>query len=283
MKFYLSGLGNMYSNLKHIEKAIITADEVGFDGAVMPDHYMWGAMVGHRFPNPYQTLDTWVTFTYLMGKTKNIKMGTLVTPIPFRPPSQLAKMLSTLDVLSNGRVVLGVGAGWSQDEFDGYSKWDNAKTRVDKTEEGLKLILDLWTKDEVTFKGRYYTAIKAVVDPKPVQKPYPLLLFGGVGNRMMRMAGRYGDIVYIPPWAGDYLTKKEIVCKAAEKAGRGDSVAFMAGGMSSREPYTIDTYTEKVESALKLGATYMLLDFPNDENYYDSLRKFAEDIIPQYN
>jgi alkanesulfonate monooxygenase SsuD/methylene tetrahydromethanopterin reductase-like flavin-dependent oxidoreductase (luciferase family) len=73
----------------------------------------------------------------LAAKTEKIRLGTLVTPIPFRPPSMLAKMVSTLDVISNGRTVFGIGAGWSQTEFEGYSSWDEPKIRVDKTIEGL--------------------------------------------------------------------------------------------------------------------------------------------------
>ena len=84
------------------------------------------------------TLDTWISLAYLASKTENIRLGTLVTPIPFRSPSILAKMISTLDTISQGRVVLGVGAGWSQAEFEGYSEWNEPKIRVDKTEEGLE-------------------------------------------------------------------------------------------------------------------------------------------------
>ena len=80
--------------------------------AVIPDHYMWGESRGGD-----SSLESWVALTYLVGKTQRLKLGTLVTPIPFRPPGILAKMVSTLDVISSGRAVLGVGVGWSQTEF----------------------------------------------------------------------------------------------------------------------------------------------------------------------
>ena len=111
----------------------------------------------------------------------------------------MAKMVATLDNLSIGRVIFGVGAGWSQEEFDGYSEWNSNKVRVDKTQEGLELMIKLWTEDEVTFDGTHYNAKNAVLEPKPVQKPYPNLLFGGSGTRMLALAGRYGNIVFIPP------------------------------------------------------------------------------------
>jgi len=135
-------------------------------------------------------------------------------------------------------VILGVGAGWSQDEFDGYSKWGGAKYRVDKTIEGLKLIIDLWTKDKVDFKGRFYEAKGAVLDPKPVQKPYPKLLFGSIEDRMLNLTGRYGDICFIPPWSGEpYGDTKTKVLEAAKKAGRADKIEFMAGTMGGIDPY----------------------------------------------
>jgi len=278
----LSGLGNTYGNLETIKSAVIEADGLGFDGALMPDHYMWGEMMGHRMPNAYSTLETWVTLTYLAAKTERIRLGTLVTPIPFRPPGVLAKMLSTLDILSNGRVVLGVGAGWSQVEFDGYSVWDEPRVRVDKTEEGLELMIRLWTEDEVNFKGRYYEAKGAVLEPKPVQKPYPQLLFGGRGDRMLRLAGRHADICYIMTMGGEsYEEGKAKVLRAAKRADRADKVAFMAGSMGAREPYDPRAYSGKVEAAREVGAGYFLTAFPRNA-FIDSMRRFSEEVMPSY-
>ena len=261
MKFFLSGLGNMYANLDHIKKAVIEADGLGFDGALMPDHYMWGSMGGgHMFRDPYSTLETWVTLTYLAGKTERIGLGTLVTPVPFRPPAQLAKMLSTLDVLSGGRVIFGVGAGWSQVEFDGYSEWGSPKTRGDKTEEGVQLILRLWTEDEVDHEGRYYTAKGAVLEPKPVQKPHPPLLFAGPGS---------------PEEA------KARVMRAAERAGRADRVSFIAGDMGGRGPYDSAEHLKKVEAAMESGAAVYMTGFPRD-GFFEAMRKFAEEVMPSY-
>jgi len=282
MKFYLGGLGNLYANVETITGAVIEADRLGFQGALMPDHYMWGEMRGHTMPNAYSTLETWVTLTYLAGKTEQISLGTLVTPLPFRPPAMLAKMLSTLDVLSGGRVILGVGAGWSQDEFEGYSTWGGAKYRVDKTIEGLKLMLELWTKDEVNFKGRFYEAKNAVLDPKPVQKPYPRLLFGSQGDRMLGLTGRYGNICFIPPWSGEqYGAIKAKVLGAVEKAGRSGEVEFMTGDMGSRGPYDAAEVSKKIAVAEESGAGIYLASFPR-ENMLDSMRRFAVEVMPSY-
>lgn len=284
MKFFLSGLGNWFNDLASIKEAVLEADRLGFDGAVMPDHYMWGEMEWNKRPDYNTTLETWVMLSYLAAKTEQIRLGTLVTPLPFRPPGMLAKMIATLDVLSQGRVVLGVGAGWSQVEFEGYSEWNEPKVRVDKTREGLELMIDLWTQDKVTFAGKYYSAKVAVLEPKPLQKPYPPLLFGGRGDRMLKLAGEYADICYVPQFrnTGSYEEGKEKVLKAAKKANRADKIAFMAGAVGSREPYDPKEYCRKVEAAVEKGATYSLVSFPRNDEIVDSMRRFAEEVVPSF-
>jgi alkanesulfonate monooxygenase SsuD/methylene tetrahydromethanopterin reductase-like flavin-dependent oxidoreductase (luciferase family) len=246
MKFFLGGLGNLYANVETITGAVIEADRLGFQGALMPDHYMWGEMRGHRMPNAYSTLETWVTLTYLAGKTEKISLGTLITPLPFRPPAMLAKMLSTLDV------------------------------------EGLKLMVELWTKDVVDFKGKFYEAKSAVLEPKPVQKPYPRLLFGSQGDRMLRLTGRYANICFIPPWSGDqHGAIKAKVLDAAEKAGRAGEVEFMTGDMGGRGPYDAGELSKKIEAAEESGAGIYMASFPREE-MLGSMRRFADDVMPSY-
>ncbi len=283
MKFFLSGLGNWFQDLAMIEKAIVEADRFGFDGALMPDHYMWGKPEWLRRSDSNATLETWMTLTYLAGKTGQIRLGTLVTPIPFRPPSILAKMLSTLDVLSKGRVVIGVGAGWSQVEFEGYSEWSEPKIRVDKTKEGLELMIKLWTEDEVSFEGKYYRAKAAVLEPKPFQKPYPPLLFGGRGDRMLKLAGKYADICYVPQFQGEsYEEGKNKVLRTAERENRADKIAFMAGSLGSGAAYSSKAYFKEVEAATEKGASYFLTSFPRNEEIIASMSRFAEEVIPSF-
>lgn len=284
MKFFLAGLGNWYKEWDIVKEAILEADRLGFDGALIPDHYMWGSREpSRRRPDDYVTLDSWVLLTYLTAKTEQIRLGTRVTPIPFRPPGMLAKMVSTLDILSNGRVILGVGAGWSKEEFEGYSEWNEPKVRVDKTFEGLELIVKLWTQKEVTFEGKYYRAKAAVLEPKPVQKPYPTLLFGSSGDRMLRLAGKYGNICYIPhtQTPEEYEEGKKKVLRVAERLNRTDKIAFMVGEMS-RVPYDQKEYIRRVEEALEVGASYFQTSFPRNELLINSVRRFAREIIPSF-
>ncbi|HDH07007.1 MAG TPA: LLM class flavin-dependent oxidoreductase, partial [Thermoproteales archaeon] len=166
-------------------KVAVEAEKLGYEVFMTYDHYM--------LPGSNKTFEAWIFLTYIASITGRIKVGTVVTPIPFRPPAMLAKMVATLDYISGGRVIVGVGAGWHQPEFEAFSKWSPLKERVDRTLEGIKLMIDLWTRDVVDFKGKFYVAKGAVVDPKPIQKPYPPLWFGTTGKRMLRLTAKYGD------------------------------------------------------------------------------------------
>ncbi|MDA4129450.1 MAG: LLM class flavin-dependent oxidoreductase [Thaumarchaeota archaeon] len=276
MKFILQA-GNWFREWSTIEKAVPEADQLGFWGFVMPDHYMWGSNRGGN-----STLEAWIALTFLAAKTEKIRLGTVVTPIPFRPPGMMAKEISTIDLLSKGRAVLGVGAGWSQTEFDGYSKWEEPRVRVDKTIEGVDLILELWTsKHSVNFKGKYYEALGAVLEPKPLQKPHPPLLFGGVGRRMLNVAGKYADICLVPSWTRLGLSKsREIVKESAKRYLREDQISF-ASISFSRDGYDQRVIEKEISVSKDGGDEYFIIGFPKDR-YIETMHEFAKNIMPSF-
>ena len=164
-----------------MQKAAVEAEELGFWAFLLPDHFMGGRDFGGD-----STLDTWLALSYLAPLTETIRLGSLVTPVTLRPPGILAKIVSTLDVLTDGRTVLGVGAGSSQAEFEAYRDWDPPRVRVEKTVEAIELILRLWTEGTVDFQGKYFKAKGAVLEPKPRQKPHPPLIFWRHGSQNAR-------------------------------------------------------------------------------------------------
>jgi alkanesulfonate monooxygenase SsuD/methylene tetrahydromethanopterin reductase-like flavin-dependent oxidoreductase (luciferase family) len=280
MKFILN-LFNWYQDWDLACAAAKEADDSGFWGVSMPDHHLWAQGMDDA------TLDSWVALTQLASMTKSVHLGTIVTAIPFRPPAMLAKMVSTVDVLSNGRTFLGVGAGWSQREFDAYSAWDEPAVRVAKTEEGLRLILALWTEKNVEFQGTYYRSKGGVLEPKPVQKPHPPLLFGGLGPRMLRMAGRFGDIVLMPHDELRFDGTKSVVMEAAEKSRRSTKPSFAASspvGPGERYPTKYDQarYRSAAIQAEKNGCEYFVFQIPRD-GLLDSMRDFAKSVISSLN
>ena len=167
-------------------------------------------------------------------------------------------------------------------EFNGYSEWLGTKSRVDKTMEALDIITRLWTEESVTHESDYYTIKEAVLEPKPVQKPYPKLLFGSSGKRMLRLTGRMGDYCYIPPWQMQNAAEmKETVLSAAEKAGRADKVHFIGGIMGAMVPYDTKEYAKIVEMAEKTEAKVCNIAFQRD-TIVEDMERFAKEIMPSY-
>lgn len=278
MKFMLN-TGNWSPNWEVWKKSVPEAEALGFTAFIAPDHYMWGPAQGGD-----STIDTWIALSYLAAKTDKIMLGTLVTPIPFRPPGMLAKEIATLDYISGGRAILGVGSGWSQTEFEGYSEWNEPKVRVDKTEEGLELILKLWTTNgKVNFDGKYYKAKDAVLEPKPIQKPHPLLLFGGGHKRMFQMAGKYADICVIR-LSGGYTTNevKDVVLESARKYSREDKITFSPFPWRfANNKYSRQEIEKEVANGAKDGCKLFITGFPKD-TFLESMRDFAKNVMPSY-
>lgn len=278
MKFILT-LSNWYHDWGLDNKAAIEADKLGFWGIAMPDHYLWAESMDDA------TLDTWIALNHLAAKTTHIHVGTMVTPIPFRPPAIIAKMVSTIDIISNGRTFLGVGAGWSQREFEAYSEWDEPKVRVSKVEEGIRLIKRLWTEEKVEFQGKFYHAKGGILEPKPIQKPHPPLLFGGFSPRMLKLAGKYGDIVYLPAsWTKmSFEEAKNLVFDAAEKSGRTTKISLAAASPTNRNErsppkYDRQRFQNAVLEAEKNGCEYFILSLPQIE-LLGSMNDFAKNIM----
>lgn len=148
-----------------IDLALETAklsENLGLYALFVNDHYMK--------PQDNNIPEAFLMLTAIAIQTKRLKIGTAVTPIPFRPAPQTAKVVATLDNISKGRFLFGIGAGWNQTEFEGYgSEFLPPKERVSKTIEGIRLMKRMWTEDEITFQGRYCQVKGAALLPKPVQ------------------------------------------------------------------------------------------------------------------
>jgi alkanesulfonate monooxygenase SsuD/methylene tetrahydromethanopterin reductase-like flavin-dependent oxidoreductase (luciferase family) len=194
MKYGLAVSGDTDPHL--LEEMAVAGESLGYDCYLVTDHFMRGC------------LDAWIFLSFLAAKTRKLRLGTCVTPIPLRPPALLAKMIATLDQLSRGRAILGAGAGWHKPEFEGFSQWRESKDRLAATKEGVELMLKLWVdKDPVDFRGLYFTSIGGLVDPKPVQKPHPQVWFGSHGPISLHMTGLLGDgwIPVGPRCAGEFF------------------------------------------------------------------------------
>lgn len=197
-----------------VKSVAVEAERRGFQAFLIWDHY--------ELPWSKRTFEAWALIASLASVTERIMLGTCVTPLPFRNPAQLAKIVSTIDFISGGRVIVGVGAGWYEPEFRGFSEWRPNKARVDMVEEGLEIMTGLMERGRLDkYHGSYYKLEDAKLDPKPVQKPRPPLFFGSFGRRMKALTARYGD-GWIPTNITplEYKRGLEEITSMASKIGR---------------------------------------------------------------
>jgi len=223
-----------------IQDLATTADRGGLDSIWVVDHFLMpdeSIRAAGGEPARNAPLEAWTTLTAVASWTKNVKVGTEVTPMIRHHQSILAKITSTLDVLSKGRVILGAGAGWFPVEFKSFGlPWYKIDDRFERMYEAIEIISKLWTEDVVDYGGKYYRLRGARLFPKPVQKPCPPIWFGGESDRILRAVVKYGD-GWIPanntaPEKYEALVKRLKVF--ASEAGRDPSDITMAGPFTAQ-------------------------------------------------
>jgi len=203
------------------------AEVAGFEGVLRADHYR-ATMGGDGRPGP---TDAWLTVAGLARETSRIRLGTLVSPVTFRPPGPLAIMVAQADAMSGGRVELGLGAGWLESEHLAYGiPFPPLGERFDRLAEQLAIITGLWAApSRFTHEGKHYRLLDAPALPKPVQRPRPPIIVGGNGlRRTPDLAARYADEFNMPfKSVGETAAAFERVRAASRRYGR--SVALSAG------------------------------------------------------
>jgi len=176
-----------YETMTHVAQE---AEALGFDSIWLFDHF-------HTVPTPTQevTFECWTSTAALARDTQRVHIGQMVTCNGYRNPALLAKMASTVDTLSHGRLDFGIGAGWHEHEYLAYGyDYPDAPERLRHLREAVQVILAMWTQDEAVFEGKYYHVRGAINQPKGVQKPHIPLLIGGGGEQVtLKLVAQYGD------------------------------------------------------------------------------------------
>jgi F420-dependent oxidoreductase-like protein len=178
---------------EHAVGQALAAEAAGFDQVTVMDHFYQIQGVG---PETEPMLEAWTTLGALAARTSRVRLGTLVTGVTYRNPAMLAKIATTLDVISGGRAVLGIGAAWNEDEHLGYGfGFPPIRERMDRLEEALQIIKAMFTEARPSFEGRYHRIDRALNRPRPLQPGGPPVLVGGMGERRtLRLVARYADI-----------------------------------------------------------------------------------------
>ena len=182
-----------YSDWESMREAAVTADELGFDWLLTSDHLI--ASENHR-PDPDGSIfEAWQLVAAWAAITRRVQIGVMVSSVTLRHPALLAKMAVTLDHISGGRAISGIGAGWFQAENDAYGiGWNEIGERLTRLEEAAHIMCSLFDEPRTTFHGDHYRLTDAPAAPKPLQPHLPLLIGGGGERRTMRIAARYADL-----------------------------------------------------------------------------------------
>jgi probable F420-dependent oxidoreductase len=276
------------------------AEAAGLDHVVVNDHM--------ALPWTPHVADAWTTLAAVGMATKRIRVGVCVTPLPLRPPFWIAKMAATIDQLTGGRLLLGVGAGWHPKEFawSGVPFRPHAE-RLAQTEEALQLVQALWMQRSVTFHGRYYDADKVVLEPKPARRTGPPILLGGGSEPVLQLAAQYGAgwTPFAPSFTGlvRRVARLKELLEARQRSLRdfliSPSVVFQLG--TSREaawrrlPDQVRTQfrkdslailgppeacLERIRACVAAGATLLSLRLVNPATALKQIAGISESISP---
>jgi len=206
------GLGNTaVKQYQFSRKVVQIAEAIGYNSVYAYDHFFPIFKENHE----KNFFECYTLISAIAATTKRLKIGQIVSCNSFRNPSLLAKMLSTLDAISNGRIELGLGAGWYKDEYNSYGyDYLPDKMRIKQLDEALSIIRAMWVKRNATFIGQYYSIKDAVCYPKPVQKPHPTIMVGGSGEKyLLRVVAKHADRYNLPYGSPLQLQRKISVLK----------------------------------------------------------------------
>lgn len=231
-------------------------EDLGFSTLLLPDHFL-----GPRFA-PIAAM------TAAAMATTALRVGTLVFANDYRHPVVLGKELATLDVLSDGRLDVGLGTGWMRADYEGAGlAFDLPKERFDRFAEALEVLRGVWSEDAFSFAGKHYQITDLVQEPKPVQKPFPKLMLPGGGGRMLRLAGRYADYVN--------LTLRVRADGTAPDETDGGLDAFLGKIATIREAAG-DRFDQ-----IELGTSVQQVGVPSDKEAWSAVNLSQQDATPQ--
>lgn len=228
------------------QRIVRIAEDMGFAGLFRSDHFT------NSNPPDLDSLELWVSLTWLAANTKRIQFGPLVTPVSFRHPTNTARIAAAVDDLSEGRLILGLGAGWQEREHTNFGhKLLDKKSRFQRFQEGLEVIIHLLKSDEPSsFSGKYYSLNEAILLPRPQRPGGPPVLIGGNGEKLtLPLAARYAsewNCIYLTP--AEFRKKSTRLDELIRAEGRQPSEvrrSMMAGVVFGRDKSEVDRKVEK--------------------------------------
>jgi F420-dependent oxidoreductase-like protein len=295
---------------EHMTRFARELERLKYDSVWLYDHF-------HTVPvqELETTFECWISTAALARDTSTIRVGQMVTCNNYRPPALLAKMASTVDVLSHGRLDFGIGAGWYEEEFRAFGyDFPDGPERLRMLDEALQVIHAMWSEPHATFEGKYYQLRGAINEPKGVQKPHIPIWVGGSGEKVtLKLVAKYGDACNISALAPDeYWHKVDILKGHCDSVGRDfDSIiksahifmTLLAPGQDpetvtaphrKRQGWSLEEYRRRnfvgtpqetidyLSALHKAGIDYFVFYFRNDLTRFDTIQLFAEEVLPHF-
>ena len=292
-------------NYSEMEKRAKYVDEQGFHSIWISDH------LEGIYSNPSDPrLESWTALTALAARTSRVKLGHLTLVAPFRNPALLAKMATTLDVISEGRAILSIGAGWHEREFRAFGyEFGDLRSRSDRLEEAASIIKKMMTEENPSYSGVHFSIDEAYNNPRPVQKGgVPLMIAGEGEKRTLRTCALYGDMSNYAIWRGsanDFRRKTMVLESHCHEIGRDPEEilktwpAFTFIGSSNETALhnaknyftdrgkiggligTSETMVQKIYDFIDAGARMFILSFLGP-NWKMEVDLFNEEVVPEF-
>jgi F420-dependent oxidoreductase-like protein len=196
----------------------VRAEQAGYDRVSVMDH-VW--QIGHLGPPEHEMLEAYTTLGFLAARTERVKLLTVVTAVVYRDPGLLAKAVTTLDVLSGGRAMLGIGAAWNEEESRGLGLFfPSTAERFERLEEALQICQQMWSDDDGAYEGQHYHLARTLNSPQSLSRPHPPILIGGAGERKtLRLVAQYADACNIFD-SPELPHKLDVLREHCERLGR---------------------------------------------------------------
>ncbi|MHB8891346.1 MAG: LLM class F420-dependent oxidoreductase [Candidatus Limnocylindrales bacterium] len=293
-----------------MSRVAVAAEGLGFGSIWLFDHF-------HTYHRPVleTTFEAWTSTAALARDTSRIRIGQMVTCNAYRNPALLAKMASTVDVLSHGRLDFGIGAGWYQHEYEAYGfEFPPVPERLAMLGEALQVIRAMWSEPYASFEGRHYRISGAINEPKGVQQPHPPIWVGGAGERVtLRLAARYGDATNFGGHLDDmawYHHKFDVIREHCDATGRDADELIRSSNVETtllragddpeeltrryRRDQTLDEYRthaivggpqEIIDTYGRLidaGVNYIIISDVPGLARLDVLEELARDVLPAF-
>ncbi len=253
-------------------------DTLGYDTAWVFDHFL------PIFSDPTgPCLEAWTALSALAMATKRVRLGVMVTGNTYRSPAVLAKMATTVDIVSGGRLILGIGAGWFEQEHREYGiPFHTVGGRLRRLDESVEIIKRLWIEERASFKGRYYELREASFKPKPLQQPHPPILIGATGEHMaLGIVAKHAQIWNSFGTPDVFRHKIARLTDHCERIGRDPATIEKSVLLTSG--LAIDESRRQIDEYVTAGVTHLIFSLnPSNAEHREFTRRFAQEIIPQY-